>query len=91
MKTYTFKKESLEEYKARGGVVTKCPPVKAPHSASPRRVKSSGASSIMTLEEGDLFYGEKTKRSKKSKKIDKKEVDELLTFLPEEMRKKLGF
>jgi hypothetical protein len=89
MKKYTFKKESLSEYLARGGTVTKVPPVQPKSSGLTARAKGGGAATIMSWEEGNLFFGDKQTK-KRSKKVDQKEVDKLLTFLPEDVRRKIG-
>ena len=42
------------------------------------------------LEEAALMYGEKITRKKKSKTLDNKEVDHWSSFLPDDVKKKLG-
>jgi hypothetical protein len=78
-------KESLEEFLARGGQITRVPapvPFKIQESIKP--TPASGPAILMTLEEADLFYGEHKQR--KAKKKAKATID--LDALPPEIRKK---
>lgn len=62
-----MRKETVEEYLARGGVIQRLPYVDK-SQAEPVKV-SSGSGSIISMEEGDLYHGEAKKR-KKSKKTE---------------------
>jgi hypothetical protein len=81
----TMKKETLAEYLARGGKITKCPPYDPrPKQDSVRSTVPAGPANIMTLDEADLFFGEKKARKVKAK--SKPTID--LAALPPELRKK---
>jgi hypothetical protein len=66
----TGPRETVEEFLARGGTVTKCPPAPSPEEDLSNRVSSTvGASStMMSLAEGALFYSESRAKSKERKK-----------------------
>jgi hypothetical protein len=78
----------LEEFLAKGGQITKCPP--AEDKSKPQVVKSinPGPAQLMSLSEGDLFYGEKSKRKRKVKEPDLTDIN--ISDIPEEVRKALG-
>lgn len=77
----------LQDFLAKGGKITKCP---AAEPAKPQVIKSTnpGPVQLMTLQEGDLFYGEKSQRTKKVKEPDLTNIN--LGDIPEEVRKALG-
>jgi hypothetical protein len=80
-----MKTESVEEFLARGGMITRVPtekPFKPPESIKP--TPAGGPAILMTLEEADLFYGEH--KQKKAKKKAKPTID--VDALPPEIRKK---
>ena len=77
----------IEEYLAKGGKITKLPPQESPETQAVYKPSSSGPAKIMSLSEGELFYGE-TSRRKKVKELDLSKVD--LDEIPEELKKKLG-
>jgi hypothetical protein len=80
-----MKTETLEEFMARGGKVTKVPPPEV--TLKPEAVKSTSAGGpaiLMTLGEADLYYGEHKKRKVKAK--PKQTLD--VSALPPELRKK---
>ncbi len=81
------KPRTVEEYLASGKTITKCPVV---DGYKPQVTKSvnPGPAIILSLEEGDLFYGEKSKRTKKEKKPDLTGID--LSNIPEDLKKILG-
>lgn len=81
------KTETLNEYLARGGTITKIDGI---NTAKPQITKSvnPGPAVILSLQEGDLFYGEKSTRAKKEKTPDLSGID--LSNIPEELRKTLG-
>ena len=78
------KRETVEEFLARGGVITRIPPQE--QTVKTENIKSSSAGGpavFLSLSEADLFYGEhKQKKPKKAKAA----ID--LSALPEELRKK---
>jgi len=81
-------KELIEEYLANGGKIKKCPPGPKPEEEETYKSSSNGPVKLMTLSEGELFYGEKSKRTKKKKELDLSKID--LDQLPKELREKLG-
>ncbi|NVM33983.1 MAG: hypothetical protein HWN81_00205 [Candidatus Lokiarchaeota archaeon] len=80
-------KKLIEEFLEKGGKITKCPPQEAPKSKHEYKPNNAGPATIMTLSEGELFYGEPAKRRKK-KELDLSKIN--LDEIPEELRKKLG-
>lgn len=81
-----MKTESIAEFLARGGKITKVPahePV-AKKSESVKSIAAGGPASLMTLDQADLFYGEHKKRKVKPKAVPTLDVD----ALPPELRKK---
>lgn len=83
--------ETVEEYLARGGKVTHCPPVAQPDDELTYKASSAGgaASTIMTLSEGALYYSDsraKPKERKSTKKIEAINLSalpaHLLKFVP---------
>jgi len=80
------KRETVEEFLARGGKITKCPanePVEEEHKVNP--TQTAGAS-MMSLAEGALYYSES--KAKKEKKLSEKTINfavlptSLLKYLP---------
>lgn len=81
-----MKKETVAEFLARGGKITRVPT--AAPSYKPELTKSTniGApANIVTLDHADLYHGEQKKSKAKKKKIVSN-ID--LSALPEELRKK---
>lgn len=81
-----FRTESLEEFLARGGRITKLP--KASREVELDMIALSvpnmgGISSIISLDDADLFYGE----GKPKKKLNIPKID--ITLIPESLRNKL--
>jgi hypothetical protein len=84
------KKESIEEFLARGGTITKCPPASSPEDDYNSRVTPTpGASStMMTLAEGALYYAESRAKPKERKKKAEKTINfaalppSLLKYVP---------
>jgi hypothetical protein len=60
------KRETIQEFLARGGKVTIVPAAK-PEEEVPHTIKpvTTGLPKIMTLEDGGLFFGETRKKEKK--------------------------
>jgi hypothetical protein len=81
------KTESLEEFLARGGVITVLPPEAKTVKEKPMRQDAggSGPAVILSLDEYDTYYGE-VKTSKKKPKKPKATLD--FNALPEHLRKK---
>jgi hypothetical protein len=83
------KTETVEEFLARGGVITKLPMVEEQYKSPV--VKSNtvmGVDGVMTLPEGAFYYAEK--RKKKKKKPDPEKLKELLNDLPDNLRNELS-
>lgn len=78
------KTETIAEFLARGGKITRIASPEPIHKAeSIRSTVAAGPAVFLSLGEADLFYGEhKVKKAKKSKAT----MD--LSALPEELRKK---
>lgn len=82
-----FKIQSLDDYLANGGNITKLPPKETDPSVNVFKTASAGAPAvIMSLEEADLFYGESRKGSKPKKPKTSAKID--LDALPEAIRSK---
>jgi hypothetical protein len=67
------KKETIEEFLARGGTVTKCPPAPSPEEEANTRVNpaSNTSATMMSLAEGALYYSESRAKPKERKKTEK--------------------
>lgn len=78
------KRETVEEFLARGGQVTKCPAQERPDEESRTNPTTTASSTMMTLAEGALFYSE-SKAKKERKKKAEKEIN--LDALPPHLRK----
>ncbi len=67
------KRETVEEFLARGGKVTKCPPAPTPEEETTTRVSptSNAGSTMMSLAEGALYYSESRAKPKERKKAEK--------------------
>ena len=85
-----MKRETLEEYLARGGQITKCPVAPLPdeelsNKANPTVV--TGAT-MMSLAEGALYYAESRAKPKERKKKEDKVINfsalpaSLLKYMP---------
>ena len=83
-----MKKETIEEYLARGGKITICPPQSSDEEENKivRSTASNQAQQVLDLGEGEIMYGEKIKKTrKKPKKIqamDQEQVD----LLPDSLK-----
>lgn len=81
------KRETIEEYLARGGVITKLEPVEQVEDTSPTSLPKTGVSSMMSLSEGSLYYAEQ-KAKKEPKKKEPKAINfaalpaHLMKFVP---------
>jgi hypothetical protein len=65
------KKETLEEYLKRGGVITKLPSGPSPEEEHRVASAPNASTTMMSLGEGALFYAEgNAKRKEKKKKIE---------------------
>ena len=79
-----MKKETLAEFLARGGKITIIPPVLPTKTETVKPKPASGPNTLMSMEDGELYYGEaKVKKAKKAVTT----VD-LSAHLPEALRKK---
>jgi hypothetical protein len=80
-----MKNDSLADYIARGGKITRIPtPEQNFKSESVKSTVQSGPAVLMTLDQADLFYGERKVRKVKPKL--KPTID--LSALPPALRKK---
>jgi hypothetical protein len=71
------KKETIEEFLARGGQITKCAAAPLPNEEESRINPTSATSStMMTLGEGALYYAESRAKPKERKKKE----DVLINF-----------
>lgn len=77
--------ESIADFIARGGSITRVPAPQA--STKVESIKSTtggGPAVIMTMDDADLYYGEH--KARKARKKAKSTID--LSALPEELRRK---
>ena len=82
------KVETVEEYIARGGNITKCPIVEAIEKEQNVKSIITGPVTFLSLEEAELMFGEKTTRKKKEKPVDLTNIK--VDAVPEDLRKFLG-
>lgn len=81
-----MKKETVEEFLARGGKITKLPSVSPTNSLSVKaNSPQANVTSIISLEEADLYHGEKKKYKTKKSRSSKLKID--ISALPEAIRK----
>jgi len=80
--------ETVEEYLARGGTIKRIDAVVEEQKPQPVKSTKVGPVVILSLEDADLIYGEKTKRKKKKKPVNLSEVP--MELIPEELKKSLG-
>lgn len=80
------KVETLQEFLARGGSITKVAAVTTDIKPEVTRQTTVGPANLMTLDQGELYYAE-TKKGSKPKKV-KPVVKIDLNALPEALRKK---
>lgn len=80
-----FKKETIDEFLARGGVISKLPAVPLDKNSDPIKATSaSGPVVILSMEEADLYYGEARKGSVPKKAKSSAKID--INALPESLR-----
>lgn len=83
----TSKVETVQEFLARGGSISKVPMAAKECEEEVIRKTSNGAPAVLlTLEEADLYYGEKKKTSKVKKQKPALKID--LEALPPALRAK---
>lgn len=72
------KKETIEEFLARGGTITKCEPAPLPEEVLANRASPTPVASatMMSLAEGALYYAE----SRAKPKERKKKADPVINF-----------
>lgn len=81
-----MKKETVAEFLARGGQITKVPAAQSTQKAeSIKSTNGGGPAVIVSMEDADLYHGE-AKKSKAKKKAPASMID--ISALPEELRKK---
>ena len=78
------KTETVAEFLARGGKINKVPVQQLKRTESARATPVSGPSTIVTMDEADLYHGE-TKKNKSTKKKNNNERINI-SDLPEELR-----
>jgi hypothetical protein len=82
------KRESIEDFLARGGVITKCPPAPSAEEVRLTMPTPNGGSTMMTLAEGGLYYSETKIKTKEKKKKPAKAINfaalppSLMKFVP---------
>lgn len=62
-----MKKETIAEFLQRGGKITKLPSQQNTETEVVKQTTAAGPAIIMTYDEADLFYGEKSKSIKAKK------------------------
>lgn len=62
------KRETVEEFLARGGQITKCAPGPTPEDTQTTNPTPSAGTTMMTLGEGALYYSETRAKKEKKKK-----------------------
>lgn len=67
----TMKRETVEEFLARGGQITKCPPAPTLEEIHSRTPAHSSGETLMSLAEGALYYSEARAKVKERKKAIK--------------------
>lgn len=80
-----MKAETVEEYLARGGKITRYPSVVEAESVNTINPMGTSVANLLTLAEADLMYGEARSHKKKKIKV-KPKID--FSVLPEALRKK---
>lgn len=81
-----MKKETVAEFLARGGTITKVPAATPTHKVeSIKSTNTGGPATIVSMDDADLYHGE-AKKSKAKKKVSTSVID--ISALPEELRKK---
>jgi hypothetical protein len=82
------KQESVKDYLARGGTITRVPSAASKTTETAIYVAKSGHSAIMTYESADLYYGEtKANHKPPAKQTKKPNID--FSALPEELKQSL--
>jgi len=83
-----IKVETVEEFLARGGKIEVIPAIdEEPKLAKINTVKN-GPPHLMTLGEGEFWFGEKSTRRKKKKEQDFSKVD--MSLVPDDLIEQLG-
>ena len=82
------KTETIAEFLARGGKIQVVPPKVLESKESNVKPTTSGPANIITYAEADQFYGTKTVRKKKEKKVDLSKID--MNNVPDDLKKILG-
>lgn len=78
-----YKTETVEQFLARGGKITKITPTESTENQL-KKPLNTGPVKILSMEEADLFHGEKKTRKTKSKE---KGIN--ISALPESLKEKL--
>jgi len=84
------KVETIEEYLARGGIITVIPPQSSdPNDNSGKRIAKStakGMKPLTDLGEGEILYGEKIKKTRKIKKKAPELPQDQVDMLPDSLK-----
>jgi len=83
-----MRNESVQEFLARGGSITKCPVVESTEKEQNVKSVVAGPAVILQLDEAELLYGEKSTRKVKDKPINLDGID--LSVLDGDLLKSLG-
>jgi len=79
------KKETVAEFLARGGKITRVPtPTPTTKVETIKSTKGGGPATIVTMDEADLYHGESKKKKAKKKVLNTIDI----SALPEALRKK---
>jgi hypothetical protein len=78
-------RETVEEFLARGGKITKCPAAPSPQEESRTNPTMATGATMMSLAEGALFYSESKAKPKERKKKAEKAIN--FAALPASLRK----
>jgi|GEM_PF-5612958 len=83
-----MKTESVAEFLARGGQITKVPPKEEVIKEQKLKSSSGGPVNLLTYDEAELYYSE-SKASKGTKRKAKPQAKLDINALPEALRKKV--
>jgi hypothetical protein len=69
-----MKRETIEEFLARGGVVQKIPPSTPSEPPNTLKISSTPENRILSLDDGEFYFAESRKSKKQVKKTSLKDV-----------------
>lgn len=73
-----MKQETIEEFLARGGKITRVPPVQQHEESEPLRVKTQLTYDVVSLGDGELLFGESRAKKPQVKAVSKEEYHKLI-------------